>query len=171
MDLVADPSRAGTVRLAAQGDRRAFEELYEKYAPVVHGVLLSRVSFADAEDLVQDVFVVVLARLPGLRDAAAFPAWILQIARHLAADHHRKGDRWRPMGADRREPSVDPEALLLLDTVRSLPEAYRETLVMRLVEGLSGPEIAERTGLTADSVRVNLHRGMKILREKLGATR
>ena len=51
--------------------------------------------------------------------------------------------------------------------IRSLPEAYRETLVLRLVEGMTGPEIAERTGLTAASVRVNLHRGMKMLREQL----
>ena len=42
-----------------------------------------------------------------------------------------------------------------------------ETLVLRLVEGMTGPEIAERTGLTAASVRVNLHRGMKMLREQL----
>ena len=51
--------------------------------------------------------------------------------------------------------------------IRSLPEAYRETLVLRLVEGMTGPEIAKRTGLTAASVRVNLHRGMKMLREQL----
>jgi RNA polymerase sigma-70 factor, ECF subfamily len=48
-----------------------------------------------------------------------------------------------------------------------LPEAYRETLMMRLVEGMTGPEIAARTGLTPDSVRVNLHRGMKLLRDAL----
>ena len=47
-------------------------------------------------------------------------------------------------------------------------EAYRETLALRLVEGMTGPEIAERTGLTPGSVRVNLHRGMKLLRERLG---
>ena len=59
------------------------------------------------------------------------------------------------------------EALAVLALIRTLPEAYRETLVLRLVEGLTGPEIAERTGLTPASVRVNLHRGMKLLREKL----
>jgi len=56
----------------------------------------------------------------------------------------------------------------ILGVIRGLPEAYRETLILRLVEGLTGPEIAERTGLTAGSVRVNLHRGMQMLREKLG---
>jgi len=56
----------------------------------------------------------------------------------------------------------------VLEMIRALPDAYRETLVLRLVEGMTGPEIAARTGLTAASVRVNLHRGMKLLREKLG---
>ena len=63
-------------------------------------------------------------------------------------------------------------ASILVFTTLSLNESslhlsYRETLVLRLVEGMTGPEIATRTGLTPDSVRVNLHRGFKLLREKL----
>ena len=57
--------------------------------------------------------------------------------------------------------------MAVLATIRSLPEAYRETLTLRFVEGMTGPEIALRTGLTEGSVRVNLHRGMKLLRERL----
>ena len=57
----------------------------------------------------------------------------------------------------------------MLEMIRGLPEAYRETLIMRLVEGMTGPEIAKLTGLTPDSVRVNLCRGMKMLRELAGA--
>jgi RNA polymerase sigma-70 factor (ECF subfamily) len=56
----------------------------------------------------------------------------------------------------------------VLDFIRQLPDAYRETLVLRFVEGMTGPEIAVRTGLTPASVRVNLHRGMKLLRAKMG---
>ena len=66
---------------------------------------------------------------------------------------------------------IHPEGLepaKVLALIRTLPEAYRETLVLRLVEGMTGPEIAQRTGLTAGSVRVNLHRGMQQLRQKLG---
>jgi RNA polymerase sigma-70 factor (ECF subfamily) len=62
----------------------------------------------------------------------------------------------------------ESRATEILELIRSLPEAYRETLILRLVEGMTGPEIATRTGLTAASVRVNLHRGMKLLRERLG---
>ena len=60
------------------------------------------------------------------------------------------------------------EANEILDAIRSLPETYSETLILRLVEGMTGSEISEKTGLTPDSVRVNLHRGMKLLRQKLG---
>ena len=65
---------------------------------------------------------------------------------------------------------ADPDrlqAMAILDAVRSLPGAYRETLILRLVEGMTGVEIADRTGLTPASVRVNLHRGMKLLRERM----
>ena len=60
------------------------------------------------------------------------------------------------------------EVAQVLAALRALPDVYRETLVMRLVEGMTGPEIAEHTGLAHGSVRVNLHRGMKLLREQLG---
>ena len=59
------------------------------------------------------------------------------------------------------------EGTEILTILRGLPEAYRETLTMRLVEQMSGQEIAAATGLTHGSVRVNLHRGMKLLREEL----
>ncbi len=61
----------------------------------------------------------------------------------------------------------DGEAFAVLAAIQSLPESYRETLILRLVEGMNGPEIAARTGLMPDSVRVNLCRGMKLLRDRL----
>ena len=64
----------------------------------------------------------------------------------------------------------DHPAVAILDTVMSLSEAYRETLILRLVEGMTGPEIAARTGMTHGSVRVNLHRGMQQLRAKLSSS-
>jgi RNA polymerase sigma-70 factor (ECF subfamily) len=63
--------------------------------------------------------------------------------------------------------SSNRDAAEILDCIRNLPEAYRETLILRLVEGMTGPEIAAKTGLSPGSVRVNLHRGMSQLRQKL----
>jgi RNA polymerase sigma-70 factor, ECF subfamily len=121
------------------------------------------------DDLVQDVFLTAMRRLDSLRDAAAFPAWLAAIARHRAADHYRRHVPTEvPLSDDVvAHESDDAEARAILDVVRSLPSAYREPLVLRLVEGMSGQEIADRTGLTPASVRVNLHRGMKLLRARL----
>jgi RNA polymerase sigma-70 factor (ECF subfamily) len=144
--------------------------LYDRYARLIHGVLLARAPRADVEDLVQEVFLAAWNRLDGLRDPAAFGGWIATIARNRATDFHRRTVDSIALPADLPAPdrtSSLAEARGVLETIRTLPDAYRETLVLRLVEGLTGPEIAARTGLTPASVRVNLHRGMKLLREKL----
>jgi RNA polymerase sigma-70 factor, ECF subfamily len=161
---------ARLVRAARGGDEGAFARLYERYARVIHGVLLARAPRADVEDLVQDVFLSAWHRLDALRDPAAFGGWLGMIARNRATDFHRR--TVESVELPENLAAVDAtasraEALGVLKVIRSLPDAYRETLVLRLVEGLSGPEIAARTGLTPASVRVNLHRGMKLLREEL----
>lgn len=153
------------------GDRDAFGRLYRLFSPLVHGVVLARVPVDDVDDIVQDVFVTALDRLAALRDTTAFGPWIAAIARNRAMDFHRHRPRAEELTDDipAAGSSADAsEAARALAAIRALPEAYRETLILRLVEGLTGPEIAERTGLTPASVRVNLHRGMKQLRERLG---
>lgn len=165
------------VRAAKDGDRSAFGMLYDRYARMVHGILLTKVSYAEAEDLVQDVFLQALSRLNSLRDVSSFAPWLAAIARNRAFDFLRQS---RPMsefeeaihgerkGATRASESAHAEAGQILEVIRSLPQSYREPLILRFVEGMTGPEIAARTGLTEGSVRVNLHRGMNQLRESLG---
>ena len=158
---------AGLVRAARAGDRAAFATLYQRFARAVHAVILTRAPYRDARDLVQDVFVIALERLEQLGEPAAFGGWILTIARTRSIDHVRKVQP-TPLIDEPEAPAVPTaEAQRVLDAIRALPEAYRETIAMRLVEGMTGPEIAERTGLAPGSVRVNLHRGMKLLRERL----
>jgi RNA polymerase sigma-70 factor (ECF subfamily) len=159
----------GLIRAAVQGDRWAFGELYLRYARMVHSILLARVPAGDAEDLVQDVFMSAMRQLRGLRTVAAFRGWLGAIARNRAIDYFREARQTVPldekMEREHAPRETSQDAFLVLEMIRSLPEAYRETLLMRLVEGMTGPEIAKATGLTADSVRVNLCRGMKMLRE------
>src|SRR5205823_10904824 len=102
-----------------------------------------------------------------------FGGWLGAIARNRAVECHRRVRSSEPLDDEwpdlRSASSIDrAEANCALAAIQSLPEAYRETLVMRLCEGMSGLEIAEVTGLEHGSVRINLHRGMKLLREKLG---
>ena len=175
LPMTADPAADGredlvaTIRAAAAGDQDACGRLYAGHVGMVHAIVLGRVPRRDVDDLVQDVFVTAFTRLRALRDPAAFGGWIAAIARNRATDYLRHARDQMPLPDDL--PGGDPieaDTLAVLDVVRSLPEAYRETLLMRLVEGMSGAEIAERSGLTPASVRVNLHRGMKLLRERLG---
>ena len=166
---------------AQSGDRACFCLLYAFYACMVHGILLARVPCSDVDYLVQDVFLLALPRLGALREVSRFPGWLASIARNRATDFHRRAkpnDEFDEESASAQSEPVAPgtrhsshssaEAHGVLDAIRSLPDAYREPLVLRLVEGMTGPEIAARTGLTHGSVRVNLHRGMMQLREILG---
>ena len=164
------------VSAARNGDRGAFGRLYERYARMVHGILLARVPLAEVDDLVQDVFVQAMRQVHTLRDAACFGGWLATVTRNRANDYHRRSVELVELTEDspseareqRRSSAPGDDGAAILAAIRELPEAYRETLILRLVEGFTGPEIAERTGLTPGSVRVNLHRGMQMLREKLG---
>ena len=161
----------GLVKAVLEGDRDGFSKLYDLYAPLVHGILLARVPRAEVDDLVQDIFLHAFKKLHTLRDGAAFGPWIAMITRNRAVDFHRRSRDTVELTDDLRgSDKQEAGAAEILELIRSLPEAYRETLVLRLLEGMTGPEIAARTGLTAASVRVNLHRGMKLLRNKLGFT-
>jgi RNA polymerase sigma-70 factor, ECF subfamily len=159
---------AQLVVAAREGDRVAFGQLYQRHSRTIHGIVLASVPFSEARDLVQDVFLLALRKLHSLRDPSAFGGWLIAIARNRAKDFHRRARATEELPEEIGSSKPDDgQARAALEAIRSLPEAYRETLILRLVEGMSGPEIAARTGLTPASVRVNLHRGMKQLREKL----
>ncbi|HEU4562689.1 MAG TPA: sigma-70 family RNA polymerase sigma factor [Longimicrobium sp.] len=162
---------AALVRAARGGDRGAFGVLYQRYGRMVHGLLLAHADADDVHDLVHDVFVSALEKLHTLRDADAFGAWIGTIARNRARMHHRSRRAVQPLSDDlaatsRADAEVGTQEVLA--ALRKLPERYREPLVLRLVEGMSGEEIARQTGLSHGTVRVYLHHGMAQLRELLG---
>jgi RNA polymerase sigma-70 factor (ECF subfamily) len=175
MILAASPTTSfaghhALVEAARDGDQSAFGQLYHQYWRMVHGILLARVPRDEVDDLAQDVFLSAWRQLHALRDAAAFAGWLARITRNRANDHHRRSQESVELSEGlpvQAEDAPEAEAHQALAVIQSLPDAYRETLILRLVEGMTGPEIAQRTGLAPASVRVNLHRGMKLLREKL----
>jgi len=167
------------VGAARDGDRAAFGCLYDRYARMVHGILLARVPPREVDDLVQEVFLSALRQLHSLRDLSRFGAWLGSVTRNKANDYFRKAIPREKViepvsegqaGSKTTSNAAEQEAAAILAVVRGLPESYREPLILRLVEGMTGPEIAARTGLTHGSVRVNLCRGMQLLREKLAET-
>jgi RNA polymerase sigma-70 factor (ECF subfamily) len=94
----------------------------------------------------------------------------------VAHDYHRRSVPEEPLPENASDQEIqsatssgtqDCQSTAILEAVMSLSETYRETLILRLVEGMTGPEIAARTGMTQGSVRVNLHRGIEQLRARL----
>ncbi len=164
---------AELIRASLAGDQRAFARLHARYAKMVHAVLLARLQPADAEDQVQEVFLTAWKKLAQLEEPSQLGGWLGAIARNRALECLRRHRPMEPLADEWPDPrsasTIDrAEAHHALEAIRALPEAYRETLLMRLCEGMSGQEIADVTGLEHGSVRINLHRGMKLLREKLG---
>ncbi len=169
---VRRPRWLGWVAGARHGDKAAFTSLHDHFCGMVHGIVVSKAPAADAPDLTQDVFIIALQKLATLEDDAAFGGWLAQVARTRVArflrDRPQEDELPDEVPLAAPDASGAPDARKVLVALRALPEAYSETLAMRLIEGMTGPEIAEATGLTPGSVRVNLHRGMALLKEKLG---
>jgi RNA polymerase sigma-70 factor, ECF subfamily len=177
------------------GDVSALELLMAQYTDRVfrlaRGVTRNA---ADAEEVVQDVFVRLFAKIGGFDGRAALGTWIYRIAVNLAlnkrrgkakelevplendlptykADGHREGERAYVI----RDWSRTPEEELLSGEARDilsralddLPDTYRAVLVLRDVEGLSNEETAELVGESVASVKSRLHRARMALRERL----
>ncbi len=160
---------ARLVEEVCAGDEAAFGEFYQMFAPMVHGIILARVRRDEVADIVQEVFLAAYKNLHTIRDKYAVGAWLAIIARNKATEFYRREKPTEELSENiTGKENQQTEAREILSAIRTLPESYRETLILRLVEGMTGPEIAERTNLTPESVRVNLHRGMKLLRQKLG---
>lgn len=158
---------ARLVERVLAGSDEAFAELYSKFAPMVHGIALSRVGHPEADDVVQEVFISVHKNLSTLRDRGAVGPWLARIARNRAENARRSARPAAELNEEITRGTNGQESYEIFAAIRSMPDAYRETLILRLVEGMTGPEIASATGMSHESVRVNLHRGMKLLREKL----
>lgn len=125
-----DATVAELVVAVQAGNRTAFATLYERFHRIVHAIALARVSASDANDVVQDVFAEAWMKATTVREPAAFPGWIVTLARRRAIDHARKrGPLVDPKADLAIEPPPHVEAAAALAAISALPETYRETTV------------------------------------------
>jgi RNA polymerase sigma-70 factor, ECF subfamily len=159
------------VSLAQSGNSHAFGELYRKHAPLVRSVLLAHAPPDEVPDLAHDTFLLALERIADVREPSAFPGWLAAIARNVARAHRRSAKDSLQLTDDIPAPSAATDTSIecarVLTALQTLPKNLREPLLLRLVEQMSGEEIAANLGITHASVRVSLHRGLKLLRKKL----
>ena len=170
-ELISEPSDCELLRRSLKGDNEAYADLFSRHAPLARGVMLARAPRSDIDDAMQEVFLLSWRRLGSLKEEGAYAPWLATIARRTATSFLRS--QWRRLARVRHlirtahQPADTGAVNEILEVIRTLPEVYREPLILRLVEQMSGEQIARHTGLTPGSVRVNLHRGMKLLRQRL----
>jgi RNA polymerase sigma-70 factor (ECF subfamily) len=148
------------------------DELFAEHRHGVFRYLCRMVGQADAaRDLTQEVFLRVARTEVPERDSAGLRAWIFTIARNLALNHVRDGQR-RPVEVALQEttaPAVQELAIALQRALGALDDVDRDVFLLRETGGLSYAEVAATCGLTVEAVRARLHRARVDLRTSLDA--
>jgi RNA polymerase sigma-70 factor (ECF subfamily) len=186
-----EPDRTFTdaelLRRIGEGDLLAVGLLYDRYAAAMLAIALRIVrERAEAEDVVQDAFVLVSDRARQyIADRGSVGAWLITLVRNLSIDRARRRERrgaiarevfaHEPAGADALR--ANPEAQILgadqgsrvRRAMESLPEVQRTTLEIAFFEGLTYPEIAEREGVPLGTIKSRAARALAALRDALQA--
>ena len=161
----------------AINDDEAFAELYEKYFPLVYGMIFARLKdVTAADDVVSEIFMKVALNLDKHDKKYAFSTWLFTIARNTLADYYRQQIRLREESWDefleREAPiSEQPEEKLLaseqiknlLRAVSKLSERQRRIIELKYWSELSNVEIAEMLNLSASNVGFIHYQAMKRL--------
>lgn len=169
-----------------QGDRSAYGQIVVRYQSLICAVAFSACrDAARSEDVAQDTFITAWRNLLHLRDPAGLKPWLCGIARNLARDAQRKHRRHSrrlepdsiaahdvpsPRPAPDQAASAREDAVILSRALESLPDRYREPLVLFYRQDESVRNVAAALGLSEDTVKQRLSRGRNMLRAQLTRT-
>ncbi|MDD5527840.1 MAG: RNA polymerase sigma factor [Patescibacteria group bacterium] len=167
-------------------DKNAFIAAYDLYADEIYRFAFFKVGNAEeAKDLTSAVFLKVwnYAQSQGLDESQSLRAFIYKTAKHLVIDHYRQlreietrldnaeNGLLETLTDEKQNPEQQAEILSDMDLVRAglekLKDEYRDMIIMRFVDELSFAEIAEATGKTAGTVRVQTFRALQALKDLL----
>jgi RNA polymerase sigma-70 factor (ECF subfamily) len=171
---------AALIERAKAGDRAALEQLLEQIAPLVHrfGLRMCRHT-ADAEDVLQDTLLSVADHLGEYEGRASLASWVFMLARTACARRRRglknqphlseeaAGEAASAEGSPEHAAGQKQLRVALERALAALSDEQREVLLLRDMEGLSAPEVAESLGLSVEAVKSRLHRARAKLRQAL----
>ena len=162
------PSDAELLERAGRGDAGAMEELYVRHRAWTVGVAQRFMGDRDdALDVMQDAFVDLVGRLPGLRLTSSLRAWLFPVVKHLCISRLRRRNRLVAIeDADGPAPEAPLPDFALPRQLAQLSEAHREVLALRFVHDLRVAEIAQVLGVPAGTVKSRLHNALAELRGK-----
>lgn len=163
------------VRRCREGDDEAWELLIARYKQRVFYLSYQFVGdFAEAEDLVQEVFLKLYGTLDRFDDRQSFKAWMTAVTRNFLIDHYRRHHKQKRLlqGGDEAlrtiaDKSPSPvrrverreRAELLRKGLDALPDTLRQAVVLRDVQGLAYDEIARELRIPVGTVKSRINRG------------
>lgn len=183
------PADETLMQAFAAGDARAFETLYDRHGlPVWRFVQRSVHDRALADDLVQDVWFSLIRQAPRYEPRARFRTWLFTLAHHRLVDHWRTHKAHASLDAETddgaaladtlaadsgfgpvRQLQSREQAQALLDALAALPLPQRESFLLQAEGGLSLAEIAQATGVNAETAKSRLRYARERLRQALEA--
>lgn len=159
--------------ICQNGDDRGYTELYNRHAKGVYNSIYRIVSHtAEAEDILQEVFVVVFSDIGRLNGVESFEAWVKRIAINHSISHLRKkkilfSDAEHMEIADEREQDLEEHKLFecrveeVQKAIQELPHGYRTIVSLYLLENMPQEEIGKVLGISHNTVRTQYHRAKK----------
>jgi len=161
-----------------EGDQDALEEIVSKYQkPIFFYILRTVWDEADAADLSQKTFVNAFRSIHRFDRRSNFKTWLYRIAINVCKNHFRDDPRRREVNiegmvfVDEMNPLdriiSEEEGMRLSMALNKLPEKQRDTVTLKVYQGLKYREIAEITGCSEGTAKANFHFGVKKLREIL----
>lgn len=158
------------VRKAASGNREAFGELVRRNQRQALAAAIGLVrNRSDAEEAVQEALVRALERLDTLREPSRFSAWFAGILYRVCLELRRTRRRRAPGQPEVAAVLRSEAAARVVQEAFELDDEFRDVLILVYLKGLTLAEAAEALGITEGNVKVRVHRGRRLLRERLSA--
>ena len=175
------PEESSWIAAAKEGDRQAFQQLYEQYCDRVYNLIYYSLKESEqAEDILQSVFLKVFQALPLFREDSSFLTWIYRVTLNECKNAKRRRRFWLPLSEifekpEEKDPHPLPDVvhtsnLQLLDLRRALVKLkpkYREVVMLKYFEELSYEDVASILGISMGTVASRLHRAMQFLESQL----
>jgi len=159
-----------------RGKTESQEKLYRRFASAMYGLCLQYASNEeDAQDILQEGFIKVFAKLDQVKNPAALPGWIRRVIINTALERYRSQVVLQRVDEIREEHHDDAgnEALdkisceELVGLIQTLTPRYRMVFNLYAIEGYSHQEISEELGISVGTSKSNLSRARTILQEKV----
>jgi RNA polymerase sigma-70 factor (ECF subfamily) len=170
---------------AAKGDMQAFEELFLLHRRLVYGLCLRMTQdAAEAEDITQEVFVLLFRKVGGFRGEASFTTWlhrltVNQVLMRFRKNRSRREEALEDEEGQTREPARDAaprpaqhiDRIALESAIAQLPPGYRAAFILHDVEGYDHEEVARILGCAVGTSKSQLHKARTKLRKILASRR